>query len=516
MTCFKLAAIAALCALGASAEDFTMNYSAKFEFNGGPDDFAPYYINSLRGGRITSARGATLSVAAMRPLDLSRRFSYSFGVEALAQGASAIGYERFNPDINEWFSHSESPSPVRLQQLWAEVKYRGVFLNAGLREFTPALVNSRLSSGDLIESGNARPIPAVRAGFIDFQNIPFTNGWVQIQGELAFGKSTDNGWQKSRYNYYNEHLNLGWWYNYKRCFFRTKPSQPFSITIGMQAAAQFAGQTWWYRNGRVWRHEDMKLRVRDFFDMIILKEGDQYWKGNHVGSWDFQARYRLNSGSEIKAYFQWLWEDGSGIGKLNGMDGLWGLEWKAASAGAVSGAVIEFMTYMNQGGPIHFDYDDHTNTDLNAKRASGRDNYYNNEWYNGYALYGMSIGSPMFIAPMYNTDGATTTFLDNRFWGLHAAVEGQILPTMSYRAMASYRRFFGRLQLPAICPTHTVSAMVEGTWSLPRVPGLQLGAQIALDYGNSSYGKNFGALVSVSYSGIFNFKTGKSTPCVQY
>lgn len=514
MTRFKLAALAALLSVSAHADDFTMNYSAGLTANGGPHDFAPYYMSALRHGTLTSARGATLDVAAWRPLDLGKRFSYSFGIEAYAQGANSIAYERFDRKEQNWYYHSEAPSRVWLQQLWGEVKYRGVFLWVGMRDFTPALVNSRLSSGDLIESGNSRNIPGGRVGFIDFQNIPFTNGWVQIQGEIGYGKSTDNDWQKNHYNYYNNHINLGWWYNYKRCFFRTKPSQPFSITIGMQAAAQFAGETWWYRDGSYWRYADMKLKARDFLDMLILREGDDYWKGNHVGSWDFQARYRLRDQSEIKAYFQWLWEDGSGIGKLNGMDGLWGLEWKSAKRGPLSGAVLEVMTYMNQGGPIHYDYDDHNGTNLNTHRSSGRDDYYNNYWYNGYALYGMSIGSPMFVSPLFNTDGATTRFLQNRFWGIHAAAEGDVMPNLTYRAMASFRRFYGTLSVPAVQTTHTVSAMVEATWTLTQVPGLALNAQIAFDCGNSSYGKNFGALVSLRYNGIFNFKTGKSTLCV--
>lgn len=514
MTRFKAAGLCALMALGAAAEDFTMNFSASLQANGGPNDFAPYYINSNRHGTLTSARAGSLSLAAWRPLDLSRRFSYSFGVEAWAQAANAVDYQRYSAAAEGWENIGRRPQAAWLQQLWGEVKYRGVFLYAGMRNMEPALVNERLSSGDLIESGNSRPIPQVRAGFVDFQNIPFTDGWVQIQGEIAWGKSTDNGWQKSHYNYYNYHLDLGWWYNYKRCFFRTKPSQPFSITVGMQAAGQFAGDVYWYRAGRMTDVHRQGFKISDAVGMLILKPGDGYWTGNHVGSWDFQARWRFNDGSELKGYFQWLWEDGSGIGKMNGMDGLWGLEWKAAERGAVSGAVLEVLTFMNQGGPMHYDYDDVRGTTLNVHRAEGADNYYNNHYYNGYALYGMGIGSPMFPSPVYNTDGCTTQYACNRFWGIHAALEGDVLPDLSYRAMASYRRFFGTMFVPALEVTHTVSAMVEATWRMPRVPGLALTAQVGLDMGNSVYGKNFGALIGATYSGIFNFKKGKATPCV--
>lgn len=515
MTRFKVLLIGLLAVVGSQAEDFTMNYSAGVQAVGGGHDFTPYYINSLRNGSLTSARGALLNVKAWRPIDMSKRFSYSFGIEAWASGTNSVDYVRYNHVDGKLVARPLAPSRFILQQLWGEVKYRGVFLYAGLRDFTPELVNSRLSSGDLIESGNSRNIPQARVGFIDFQNIPFTNGWVQIQGELAFAKSTDNGWQKQHFGYYQGHIQLGWWYNYKRCFFRTKPSQPFSITIGMQAAAQFCGDVTWYNRGEIRDTHNQPLRMKTFMQILLMKSGDgDYYLGNHVGSWDFQARYRLPDRSEIKGYFQWLWEDGSGIGKLNGMDGLWGLEWKPVKPGKISGAVLEVITFMNHGGPIHYASHDYINPTLTGSMASGADNYYNNHYANGYALYGMSIGSPMFIGPVYNTDGATTTFLNNRFWGLHGAVEGEMTRNISYRAMLSYRRFYGQIFVPALHTSHDVSAFFEADWQLPKVPGLKLGAQIALDYGNSPYGKNFGALVSATYSGIFNFKKGKSTPCV--
>ncbi len=511
---FKAFVAATALTLSAAAEDFTMNYAACVQTAGGPGDFTPYYINSLRHGSLTSARGVLLDLKAWRPIDLSKRFSYSFGIEAYASGVNAVDYTRYSTETQSLYNHAVRPSAAVLQQLWGEVKYRGVFLYAGLRDFTPSLVNERLSSGDLIESGNSRNIPQVRAGFIDFQNIPFTNGWVQIQGEVAFAKSTDNDWQRNHFSYYQGHLDLGWWYNYKRCYFRTKPSQPFSITVGLQAAAQFNGNIYWYQQGKLNYTHPQKFRLLSLLDILLMKsgDGDYYW-GNHLGAWDFQARYRFRDNSELKAYFSWLWEDGSGIGKLNGMDGLWGLEWKPAKPGAISGAVLEVITFMNHGGPIHYAPHDYEGTTLTS-HAAGADNYYNNHYTNGYALYGMSIGSPMFISPIYNTDGATTVFLNNRFWGVHGAVEGQISPTVSYRAMASYRRFYGTPFIPSLHTTHDVSAFVEAKWQLPQVPGLCLGAQLSIDYGNSPYGKNFGALLSASYSGIFNLKTGKSTPCV--
>lgn len=499
-----------------AAEPIEIRGSTSLETNVGSGNFAPYYIASNRHGVLTQANGFALNIGFEKDLDLSRRFSYAFGAQAYFGVAGSTSYLRYDADNGTWFSHLETPANVWLQQLYAAVKFRGVFLSVGMKEQHAPLLNEQLSSGDLVHGINARPMPGIRAGFIDFQDIPFTKGWVQIQGELGFWKYIDNSWQKSHFSYFNYHQNLGSWHNYKRCFFRTKPSQPFSLTIGMQAAAQFGGETTWFQNGRVSGIEKFSVGARDFLDMLILRQGDDYWKGNHVGSWDINGRYRLRGGDELKLYVQWLWEDGSGIGKLNGWDGLWGFEWKKATSGPVSGAVIEVLTFMNQSGPMHYDPADIPGNSMTENQSTGADNYYNNTWYNGYAYYGMSLGSPMFPSPIYNTDGFTTAFVDNRFWGIHAGVNGTIIPGLDYRVLASYRRFFGTMMIPRKTPVHDFSMMIEAKWQIAEVPGLELTAQVAMDQGNSPYGSCGGALLGLSYSGLFNCKTKSWKPCVNY
>ncbi len=499
--------------LQASDNEPAIRATAALELNAANGDFAPYYIASNRHGTLTQARGTTLNLGLNKKMDMSRRFSYEFGVQGYFGITNQTDYLRFNPQGNDWYSHAEHPANVWLQQLYASIKYRGVYLSAGMKNHHSRLLDERLSSGDMVHGANARPMPGVIAGFVDFQDIPLTNGWVQIDGELGYWKYIDNDWQKSHYSYFNYHQNLGGWHNYKRCFFRTKPSMPFSLTIGMQAAAQFAGETTWFQKGKVSSVKNFGLKASDFLDMLILRQGDDYWKGNHVGSWDINGRYRLRSGHEIKLYVQWLWEDGSGIGKLNGLDGLWGAEWKAPAPGPISGAVIEVLTFMNQSGPMHYDPADIPGTTMTGTKATGADNYYNNTWYNGYAHFGMSLGSPMFPSPIYNTDGYTTAFVDNRFWGIHAGINGTVISGLDYRLLASYRRFFGTMMQPRTSPVHDFSAMLEAEWKINRVPGLKLTAQVAFDAGTSIYGDKGGALIGLSYSGLFNLKSKKFTPC---
>lgn len=508
------AILLSLSALQATADPVVIEAKAAFEANAANGSLAPYYMASNRHGTLTQSRGAALNLSLEKPMTLDRRFSWGFGAEGWFGVTNKTAYDQFRQSTQSWGVSRQAPANAWLQQLYAEVKFRGVFLEVGLKEQKAALVDESLSSGDLVHGINARPIPGARAGFVDFQNIPFTNGWVQIQGELGFWKYIDNDWQKNHFSFYTYHVNLGSWHNYKRCFFRTKPSMPFSLTIGMQAAAQFSGTTTNYRLGQITGEEHFSLKPKDFLDMIVLRQGDDYWKGNHVGSWDIQGRYHFRSGHELKLYVQWLWEDGSGIGKLNGWDGLWGIEWKSPRKDApVSAVVFEVLTFMNQSGPLHYDPADIPGTSMTESQATGADNYYNNTWYNGYAYYGMSLGSPMFISPIYNTDGFTTAFVDNRFWGMHAGLSGSIVSGLDWRVLASWRKFYGTIMLPRINPVHDFSAMAEATWNVAAVPGLRLKVQAAFDAGNSPLGNKGGALVGISYSGLFNCKLKKFTPC---
>lgn len=505
-TLFKLIVIAAIYALSiclkASAQT-TVEYEEEIWANTGTGTFAPYYMASNRFGTITQKSTIQSRTSIRRKMDMSGRWSFGFSADIILNGSSATDYERYDSDIKEWHSRPLRQSVLWIQQLYGEVRHRSVFLTAGLKEVGSALLNDALSSGDLTWSANARPIPGVRIGFIDFVDIPFTNGWLQINGNIFYGRPTDNGWLKQHYNYYNAFITTGRWVNYKRCYFRTNPAMPLSVTVGMQAAAQFSGYQKYYINGNIEFEEKAPLRVKDFFDMMFPHGSDTFYAGNHLGSWDMTARYSLKSGDIFKAYFQWPWEDGSGIGKLNGFDGLWGIEYQFAKKGPVNGAVIEYIDFTNQSGPLHWAPGDSPGTTIPGQ-ATGADTYYNNYFYNGYTNYGMSQGTPMLKSTLYNTDGYLR-YSDTRVRGFHLAVTGSVTKNLDYRAMISYRKSWGDTFIPRINTVHSTSVMAEARYSLRSAPQWSFKAQIAMDRGNM-YGNTFGAGISVSYRGSFKLK----------
>ncbi len=497
---------AALLAPSAAKAEYSVDYhgSVTGTFAGG--SFAPYYMSANSYGTVTQSGNALLRVGVSRGIDRSSRFSYGFGADFIGgYGSSAdyLDYQAGLPqDMSPWTHNPEQPAPLWVQQLYGEVKYRSLFLSVGMKERGSALLDNSLSSGDMTHSANARPIPEVRAGFLDFTDIPWINGWVQLQGELSYGKMMDARYNEKRYNYYNYHINSGAIYTYKRLYFRTKPSMPFSVTLGMQSAGFFGGTTTNYENGVAVATRKLSRGPKMFLKMLVPTDGGvEYYAGSSLGSWDIVLRYRLPDGSTLRGYLQKPFENGSGIGFMNGFDGLWGLEYKAHEPGWVSGAVIEYIDLTNQSGPNHWDPDDFPGT-TKPGESTGADDYYNNFEYNSFANYGMSLGTPFIPSPIYNTNGCLQ-FLDNRVRGFHVGIEGE-RGQWAYRALGGYRKGWGTPFQPLLEPESTTSVMVEGKYRPSSLKGLEVCLQLAGDKG-SMFGDHFGALLSVRYSGTLTF-----------
>ncbi len=483
------------------ARAFELDWEASTTANAGTGDFAPSLIMANQAGTVTQSKGLYERAAVFAPLEPEKRFSFSFCADAIVQATSAVDYSRWNASEGEFEMIARRPAPVTLQQLYGTIKYRSLFLTAGMKENDRTFLNNPLSSGDLTVSNNARPIPQARIGFYDFVNIPLTRGWVQIIGDIAYGKFTDSKWDREHYNYYNSFLTTGVWFHYKRLYLRSNPKQRFSATVGMQHAAQFGGYYRQYQNGKVIRSFHDKVNFRSFLNVFVQSqynssemEGDALnFEGNHLGSWDVSFRYRLKNNDEISFYVMKPWEDGTGIGWQNGFDGVWGLAYKSAGQTFIKGAVIEYLDFTNQAGSFL-----HEPTQAVPGNPNGADNYYNNYMYNSWTNYGMGIGSPVLKSTIYNTDGYLE-YLDNAVRGFHLGVEGTAGP-VDWRMLLSWKESKGAHYHPRAKRLQSTSMMIAGSYAFPAVKGLKLDAKLGFDAG-SLYPGCFGALVTLSYNG---------------
>lgn len=484
-----------------AAHRFPLKIKVEFTGGGATGDWAPYLMGSNSGGRHAMAGTAVAAGLAWKDWDRSKRFSWTAGFEGAVGYQASADYALYNNETAEWTSRTWHPSVGTIRQLWAGVKFRGVMLWAGMRDHVSPIVDDALSSGDMTLSNNARAIPQIEAGFIDYQKIPFTNGWVEINGSISYGKFTDNGSLKNRYNYWNDHITLGQLFTYKHVHFRTRQDRPFSVTIGVQSAGEFGGTTYRYSYGSMFRADKQPSNLRAFWEMFIpsLGHSDGFVEGNQVGTWDFKARYQLKSGIELEGYFQWFWEDGSSMARRNLTDGLWGASVSFPGRHPVLKKVMaEYIDMRDQSGPIHWAPNDAPGTSIGTE-ATGGDNYYNSSSFNAWANYGLALGSSFPKAPLYNSDGYIQ-FKHNRTRGFQLAATGYVTPQVDWTMKLSYGVAWGGGRIPRATALKNTSMMLTAGWDASQLlAGLALRGTLAFDAG-SLRGNNFGALVSASFS----------------
>ena len=368
---------------------------------------------------------------------------------------------------------------VYLQQAYANLSYQSFFIEAGSREQQQVVRDNLLSTGSFVKGTNAKPIPQVHFGTKDFWTVPYTKDWLQVNFDFGYGKFMDSGYREDLFlnHTVNRQYAKGIWYHQKHLYLRSNPEKPLFVTVGIEHAVQFGGIKRQYIEGQLETTEkptDLKA-----FWKVILPGGDaNYFEnnamedwvwGNHIGVMTYQIGWNITKDHQLQAYLDNPFEDGSGIRKGNGYDGLWGLQYsnKAAGRQYVRGAVLEYFQSTNQSGPLHWDSGDypepirHQITDF----VTGMDNYYNHSFYISYAHYGMTPGNPLITSPIYNKEGFSD-FRDNRVKAWHLGINGELTEHLSYIVKGSYREGWGTYYKPLVPKHHSLDAMVQGNYAL--------------------------------------------------
>ncbi|WP_321437103.1 capsule assembly Wzi family protein [uncultured Bacteroides sp.] len=378
-------------------------------------------------------------------------------------------------------------STLVVQQAYADIYYKWIGLSIGSKELNSELLNQQLSSGGLTWSGNARPIPQVKIGILDYIRIA---SWAQVKAEMSYGKWTDN-------NYQEEKVGLNYWYtkdilyHHKSFYFRLgKPVSHWQFDLGMSLDTQFGG----YKSSGG-DAGDLGNSLKDFWHVLIPKGGngsssnlEKYFLGNFLGSEHLKLTYKQND-YHISAYLENYYDDFSGMGKLNGLDGLWGIEYKSRNKQAINGLVFEYYQTTNQSGPLH-GLDDSI-----VKKTGGADDYYNNFWYPGWVHWGMTMANPLIASPIYNKDG-DMTFKYNRVKAIHIGWSGDILSNLSYRAKISYNQTWGTPFKPTIDILENFSTFAECSYYPNKLNGWNFTLSGAFDTGGI-YGDNLGLQLKI-------------------
>lgn len=387
---------------------------------------------------------------------------------------------------------------VYTQQLYAQIGWKKAMLTIGSKEQPSTFLNNNLSSGDICESNNARPIPGIRLELDRYVTIPYTKGWLSIKGFITVGKSLDKSYLQhftagTGQTYINDVL----WHT-KSGTLRIKDTQgdkPFWAEIGLFHGAQWGGTSTNPALGK------QPSSFKDLLRVFMGKEGsgdatvsDQInVLGNHYGKYQLKLGYEHRL-LDVSAYVQHYFEDKSGMELANWKDGLFGIEVKPKNFPWITSALFEYFNSRDQSGPMHFiEYD-------RPARGGGADNYYNNgEYTTGLTYFGQTLGNPFIQSPVYN-DNNSLFFHNNRVRAYNFGAEGFILPELSYIVKLSHIKGFGTHGSPFANPNKGFSGMIAVQYTPEQFAGWSAGCRLGLDHG-TWIGNQFGAAFTITKTG---------------
>lgn len=391
--------------------------------------------------------------------------------------------------------------PFIIQQAYADLSFHWLTLSVGSKERSFEQLNSSLSSGGLVWSGNARPIPQIRIGA--FEYVQFFRRFA-LKGELAFGWFTDNDYQYERQKETDDiALRGNYWtsdikYHNKNFYMRIgDPNKHWIWEMGYRLDTQFGGvQHAQYLNGE---KPDIVLGTgwKQYWQALIPQKGDSSqpegsqiaFAGNMLGSELLKLTYQWKE-KRVSIYMENYFDDFSGMGKLNLFDGLWGFEYKNKNCDYLDNIVVEYYQSTHQSGPLHGE--DHG---VLCGKTGGGDNYYNNFSYPGWTHWGRSMGTPLVASPMYNDNGILY-FRYTRVKAFHIGVSGKLSDELRYRFMMSFNKTWGTVFRPIVEPLENFSALAELVYTPSKLDNWVFTASLAGDAGGI-YGDNLGLRLNI-------------------
>lgn len=297
-----------------------------------------------------------------------------------------------------------------LSEAYGKLRYGAFEFSAGRRREIVGLLDSTLSAGSYIWSGNALPVPKVQISIPNFTPI-LKNGLIAIKGNYA------HGWLGSDDSIKNYFLHQ------KSLYVRIgKPAWRFKLYGGFNHQVQWGGSLAnpRFSNGKVitqfgtdWQTYLFVVSAKSLYSADTLDiqnntasaEGGNR-VGNHLGTIDIGIDYE-NDYSKWFIYKQSIYEAGALFYLNNIADGLHGISYsrKNATSGILR-VVVEYLQTSNQGGL-------YTSGRSTIPQLRGAENYFNNGRYiDGWVYKRQTIGTP-FIMPLRYTTGLPQTLDKN-------------------------------------------------------------------------------------------------------
>lgn len=480
----------------------SLTYRAEMQATGATGDHTPLWLNANHYG-LSSLKKANgyLRGTLERPLsvDEGRTWGLGYGLDV----AVAAGFT----------------STLVVQQAYVEGRWLKGVLTIGAKEQPMELKNQELSSGSQTLGINARPVPQVRLALPDYWTIPGTRNWLAVKGHIAYGMTTDDGWQKDFVAPY-ERYTKNTLYHSKAGYLKIGPGR-FTAELGLEMACQFGGKVYTYENGE--RIEiTNESGIKSLWHAFIpggtgsdeVSSDYKNTEGNHLGSWLMRINYEEKDWA-LSVYTDHFFEDQSAM-FMFGYDGygegsewekrkdsryflydmkdmLLGVEVQLKKNKWLQNAVLEYVYSKYQSGPVYHDHSEYISTHI-----CGLDHYYNHHLFTGWQHWGQVIGNPLYRSPLYNENGEISV-QNNRFVAWHLGLSGQPLAPLHYRVLATYQTGYGTYNKPIFPKQHQGSLLIEVSYQFDKGWGVK--GALGLDFGKL-LGDNQGIQLTITKKGL--------------
>lgn len=300
-----------------------------------------------------------------------KKFGYGFGLGSVVNVGKQSGF--------------------LLPEAYMKLRYGAFEFYGGRRKEIVGLVDTTLTSGSYIWSGNALPIPKIQISIPTYTSI-IGHGLISIKGGYAHGWF-DNGLVQNFY------LHQKWFYgrlgksNWKVRFYAGfnhqvqwggKPKVPFIENQTGRLINKYPSGLATY------------LKVLSGISLNTIQNTpdiptNEAWNraGNHLGSLDIGTEINCNKVT-ILMYRQNIYEDGSLFYLNNISDGLFGFSVYPKNAKNYNlKFLFEYLSTRSQGGEAG-------GGEQIISQLRGRDNYFNNSLYfDGWTYSKKVIGTPL-------------------------------------------------------------------------------------------------------------------------
>lgn len=455
-----------LIAYGAAAGGPDFNVSLKALASSG--NTLPIWLTANQNGAFTHDHHTyqllTTGFARQLTTDRAKKWDYSYGTTFMAGQGDKYSYQ-----LNEY---------------WIGARYKHLLIKAGAKNEPVKYSGLSHTNGNMIWSGNARPLPGITFSTDGYLPVFRNKKWLTVKGLYEENFLLD---RRDMTHAMLHHKNL----------YGKATINSWSLSFGLDHWVYWGGAS----------RTQGKMPGLEYYPRYILglKGGKNSSgsdranaAGNSIGMYALEATKNLG-GHLLTFYWNHPFEDRSGLEFDNMPDGVWGLHYlNKKSTALLTGFVYEYMNTLNQSGTYHL----LPSGVPGVVTGRGRDNYFalglgmsNGFYSSGHVHYNRMMGTPLFI-PVIGADGISKGFDNTRIEMHHAGIGGSVTEQLTWSALLTWSQSRGTYEKPYAEVVEQFSGLAALDYQFRKMP-LRIRAGMACDRGDR-FEQRYGGMLGMN------------------